>query len=137
MGQQELPGGIPSRLTGLSASLVAHLLALAALAADETRALLQRSLVSLFLLVALIISLFVAYFALVVTAIVLLTCYFGWSWLSALGATVLLHLFFAGCLLMILRLRSKSIPFEATSAELRRDLEALRSYSKSSETPPS
>jgi uncharacterized membrane protein YqjE len=136
MGEQELPGGIASRLTGLTAALISHILAITALAADETRSLIQRSLVSLILIIALIASLFIAYLALVLTAVVLLTIWFGWSWITALGAAALSHIIFALILFLILRFRSNSPVFEGTSEEIRRDLDALNKFAKNSPSTP-
>jgi uncharacterized membrane protein YqjE len=129
MGQHELPGGIATRLAGLSVSLISHFLAIAALAAEEARALIQRSLISLILVLAITFSLFIAYIALILTVVALLAFYLHWGLVSALGAAALVHVIFACILFIILRLRKTSPLFEGTSAELRHDLETLHGYS--------
>jgi uncharacterized membrane protein YqjE len=136
MGEQELPGGIASRLSGLTAALISHTLAITALAADETRSLIQRSLVSLILIIALITSLLIAYLALVLTAVALLTIWVGWSWVAALGAAALSHLIFALIIFLILRARRSSPIYEGTTEELRRDFDALNKFAKTSPSTP-
>ena len=134
MGQNSLPGGIAARLAGLTAALISHTLAITALAADEARALIQRSLISVIIAIALIVSLFIAYLALVFAAIILLSVCFGWSWLAAILTAAGMHIIFATVLFIILRMRRSSPLFEATSAELRRDFEALNTFSRHSDS---
>ena len=135
MDPNELPGGIPSRISGLLFALLRHLLSLTELAAEETRLLIRQSITAILLLVALIVTLVISYLALLATLISFLTLGHGWSWPSAFALVGFFHLLIAGILVFFLRLRTASRPFEATTAELRRDLDALGTYSgKSSPT---
>ncbi len=132
MDLNELPGGIPSRISGLLFSLLRHLLALTELAAEETRLLIRQSIVTLLLVVALIVTLVISYLALIGTVIALLTLGHGWGWPQAFGAVALIHLMLAGLLLVFLRNRTVLRPYEVTTAEVRRDLDALQTYSRRS-----
>ena len=132
MDLNQLPGGIPSRISGITAALLRHFLALAELATEEARLLVRQSLIALILLSALILVLMISYLSLVAAVASLLTLEMGWSWPSALVAISFLHLLLAAGLLFFLRIRNFTPPFEATAAELRRDMESLGSYSKQS-----
>ncbi len=130
MDLNELPGGIPSRVSGLLFALLRHLLALTELAAEETRLLIRQSLVSILLIVALIVTVVMAYLSLLATLVSLLTLGRGWGWPSALGLVTLLHFVLAGLILFFLRIRTKPRPYAETASEIRRDLDSLDSYSK-------
>ena len=56
---------------------------------------------------------------------------FDWTQMAAI---CFFHLLIAGLLVFFLRLRTAPRPFEATTAELRRDLDALGTYSGKTST---
>ena len=122
--------GIPARFSGLLAALLRHLLALGALAAEETRLLVRQSITSIVLLTALLLSVMIAYLALAAGAVSLLVLRLYWEWPLALGTLSLLHLLLATVLFAVFKTRSGPRPYEATTAELRRDLEALANHSR-------
>jgi uncharacterized membrane protein YqjE len=125
---QDLPGGIPSRVTGLTAGLLRHLFSLGSLAALEGRLFIRQSIAGLILLMAIVLVAMIAYVALIGALIALLATYLKWGWPVSLAAAGLLHLGILGILYQILRARViNPRPFEATTAELRRDIEALGS----------
>jgi uncharacterized membrane protein YqjE len=130
MNPQELPGGIPSRITGLLAGLLRHLLSLGGLAAEEARILVRRSLATLLIGVAMIMAAMIAYVAAVAAIVVLLAQKFSWGWPLSLVAAALFHLALLGILFRILRNRTAPPPFEATASELRKDLEALTAQAR-------
>lgn len=130
MTEQQLPGGIPHRLSGLAASLLHHLLSLAALATEEGRLFLRQSLAGLLLFLALAVVGLIAYVALIACAVTLLAMWLDWGWPLSLAAAGLLHLGLAGILYGMLRARVAQRPFENTSAELRRDIEAMGNFSR-------
>jgi uncharacterized membrane protein YqjE len=129
MNPQDLGGGIPSRITGLAAGLLRHGLTLATLAAAEGRFLLRQSLVTLLLAVAMTVAGIIAYVALVAAAVALLALKLDWGWPVSLAAAGMIHLTLLGLLFSTLRTRSLPRPFEATSAELRKDLDNLARFS--------
>ena len=57
----------------------------------------------------------------------------GWGWPVSLSAAGLIHLALLGVLYRFLRSRASIRPFEATSAELRRDIDALGGYTRRSQ----
>lgn len=125
---QDLPGGIPSRVTGLTAGLLRHLFSLASLAALEGRLFVRQSIAGLILLLAIVLVAMIAYVALIGALIALLATCLGWGWPVSLAAAGLLHLGILGILYQMLRARViNPRPFEATTAELRRDIDALSS----------
>jgi hypothetical protein len=129
MNSQHLPGGIPSRITGLTAGLLRHLLSLGSLAALEGRLLIRQSIAGLILLLAIVVVAMIAYVALIGAVIALLATSLKWGWPVSLAATGLLHLGILGILYQALRARIITPrPFEATTAELRRDIDALGSF---------
>lgn len=130
MNPQELPGGIPSRITGLLAGLLRHLLALGDLAAEETRSLLRRSVATLLIGVAMIIAAMISYIALVAAVVVILAQRFSWGWPLSLACASLFHLALLSILFRIMRHRTTPHPFEATASELRKDLEALTAQAR-------
>lgn len=132
MDLNDLPGGIPSRVSGLLFALLRHLLALSELAAEETRLLIRQSLLSILLLVALIVTVVIAYLSLLATAISLLTIAGGMGWPAAFGLVTILHLVVAGLIFFLLRIRTTPRPYAETTSEIRRDLDSLDSYSKKS-----
>jgi len=125
----DLPGGIPSRISGLASGLIRHLLSLGSLAALEGRMFIRQSIAGIILLAALILFAMIAYVALIASAISLLAMFLKWGWPLSLAAAGLLHLAFVGILYKLLRARIAPIPFEATSAELQKDIDALSIYS--------
>ena len=129
---EQLPGGIPSRISGLAAALLRHLLALAELATEETRLLVSQSLTAIILLASLILVVMISYLALVAAIVSLLTLGIGWNWPTALVTVSFFHLLLAAVILLFLRIRTSNPAFEATAAELRRDMESLASYSRQS-----
>jgi len=122
--------GIPSRLSGLITELLRHVLSLGALAAEETRLLIRQSLAAILLIIALILMLMISYVAGVfaVAALFVSGCGFGWS--ATLCFISLIHLLLAGGFFLILRMRRMPRPYEATSAELQRDFEAIGGASR-------
>ena len=132
MDLNELPGGIPSRISGLVFSLLRHFLALSELAAEETRLLIRQSVAAILLFIALILTLVISYLALIATVIALLTLREGWGWAESFASVGLFHLLLAGLLVFFIRNRTAPRPYEATSAEIRRDLDALGNYSEKS-----
>jgi uncharacterized membrane protein YqjE len=129
MNPQDLPGGIPSRITGLTAGILRYTLSLGALAAEEGRLLIRQSVAAILLLVAMVVIAMISYVALVGAAVSLLAVKLSWGWPVSLSAAGLIHLAILGILFRILRSRTAPRPFEATTAELRRDIEALSHYS--------
>jgi len=126
MNSQDLQGGIPSRITGLSAGLLRHFLSLGSLAVLEGRLFVRQSITGLILLLAIVVVAMIAYVALIGAVIALLATFLRWGWPVSLAAAGLLHLGILGILYQALRSRViNPCPFEATSAELRRDMDAL------------
>ena len=133
MNQQGLPGGIPSRVTGLTAGILRYTLSLGALAAEEGRLLIRQSVAAILLLVGMMIVAAIAYVALIAAGVSLLAMKLGWGWPVSLSAAGLIHLALLGVLYRFLRSRASIRPFEATSAELRRDIDALGGYTRRSQ----
>ncbi len=131
MNPQGLPGGIPSRITGLTAGIIRHLLSLAALAGEEGRLFLRQSIGGLILLLALVLVTMIAYVAILASVISLLAICLKWGWPVSLAAAGLLHIALVGILYKALRARVSLRPFQATTAELQRDIDVLSSYSDS------
>jgi uncharacterized membrane protein YqjE len=132
MDPNEPSGGIPSRISGLLYALMRHVLALTELAAEETRILIRQSVTAIILLIALIVVLIISYLSLLATVIILLTINQGWGWPSAFAVMAAVHLVMAVLIVSVLRVRTALNPFEATTAELRRDLDHLGNYAKKS-----
>jgi uncharacterized membrane protein YqjE len=130
MNPQDLPGGIPSRITGLIAGILRYAFSIGALAAEEGRLLIRQSIAAILLLMAMAVIAMIAYIALVAAAVSLLAMKLQWGWPVSLSAAGLIHLAILGILFNILRTRTAPRPFEATSAELRRDIETLGNYAK-------
>ena len=129
MNSQHLPGGIPFRITGLTAGLLRHLLSLGSLAALEGRLFISQSIAGLILLLASVMVAMIAYVALIGAVVALLATSLKWGWPVSLAAAGLLHLGILGILYQVLRARVIAPrPFEATTAELRRDIDALGSF---------
>jgi uncharacterized membrane protein YqjE len=124
------PSGIPSRISGLLFALLRHALALTELAAQETQILIRQSVAAILLLIAFIVVVVISYLGLLATVISLLAIGHGWCWPAAFGVVALFHLLLAGMILVILKNRSIPRPYEATTSELRRDLESLGKYSQ-------
>jgi hypothetical protein len=129
MSQQELPGGVASRITGLAAGFLRHGLTLGALAFAEGRILVRHGIATLLLAVAMTVSGIIAYVALIGAAVALLAVKLSWGWPVSLAAAGLIHLALLGVLFSILRTKSLPRPFDGTSAELRKDLENLSRFS--------
>lgn len=125
MSPQDLPGGIASRLAGLLAGLLRHALAIGALAAFETRLLIRQSVAILLLAVATLLAALIAYVAILAAVVSLLAEKLSWGWPISLSAAGLLHLAALGILFSILRGVSAPKAYEATAAELTKDLESL------------
>jgi uncharacterized membrane protein YqjE len=130
MNPQDLPGGIPSRITGLIAGILKYAFSIGALAAEEGRLLIRQSIAAILLLMAMAVIAMIAYVALLAAAVSLLAMKLQWGWPVSLSAAGLIHLAILGILFNILRTRTAPRPFEATSAELRRDIETLGNYAK-------
>ncbi len=129
MNSQHLPGGIASRITGLTAGLLRHLLSLGSLAALEGRLFIRQSIAGLILLLAIVVVAMIAYVALIGAVVALLATSLKWGWPVSLAAAGLLHLGILGILYQVLCARVIAPrPFEATTAELRRDIDALGSF---------
>ena len=133
MNQQGLPGGIPSRVTGLTAGILRYTLSLGSLAAEEGRLLIRQSVAAILLLVGMVIVAAIAYVALIAAGVSLLAMKLGWGWPVSLSAAGLIHLALLGVLYRFLRSRASIRPFEATAAELRRDIDALGGYTRRSQ----
>lgn len=129
MTPHDLTGGIPARISGLTAGLIRHLLSLGSLAALEGKMFIRQSIAGIILLTALILFAMIAYVALVVSAISVLAIFLKWGWPVSLAAAGLLHLALVGILYRLLCARIAPRLFEATSAELQRDIDALSIYS--------
>jgi len=129
MNPQDLSGGIPSRIIGLAAGFLRHGLTLATLAAAEGRFLLRQSVITLLLAVAMTVAGSIAYVALVTAAVALLALKLDWGWPVSLAAAGMIHLALLGLLFSMLKKRSLPRPFEATSAELRKDIDHLARFS--------
>jgi uncharacterized membrane protein YqjE len=136
MNPQDLPGGIPSRITGLTAGILRYALTLGALAAEEGRLFVRQSVAVILLLVVMVVIALVAYVALIGAAVSLLATKLSWGWPVSLAAAGLIHLAILGILFKILRSRTAPRPFEATTAELRRDIEALGNHAGQSGRNP-
>lgn len=136
MHPQDLPGGLPSRVTGLAAGLLRHGLTLGTLAVAEGRLLLRQSLVTLLLAVAMTVAGIIAYVALIGAAVALLAVKLSWGWPISLAAAGMIHLALLGLLFSILRCRSLPRPFEETSAELQKDIESLGRFSNGNRSQP-
>ena len=136
MNPQDLPGGIPSRITGLIAGILRYAFSIGALAAEEGRLLIRQSIAAILLLMAMAVIAMIAYIALVAAAVSLLAMKLQWGWPVSLSAAGLIHLAILGILFNILRTRTAPRPFEATTAEIRRDIEALSHYSNHSGRNP-
>lgn len=128
---QDLPGGIPSRITGLTAGVIRHLLSLVALASEEGRLFVRQSVGALILLLALVLVAMIAYVAIISSVISLLAICLKWGWPVSLAAAGLVHLALVGLLYKALRSRVAPHPFASTTAELQRDIEVLSNYSES------
>jgi hypothetical protein len=114
-----------------------HLLSVGSLAALEGRMFIRQSITGLILLLAITLVAMIAYVALIGAVIALLATSLRWGWPLSLAAAGLLHLGILGLLYQTLRTRVViPRPFEATTAEIRRDIDALGSFS-SGETPSS
>jgi uncharacterized membrane protein YqjE len=74
----------------------------------------------------------IAYVALIGAAIALLAVKLSWGWPISLAAAGMIHLALLGLLFTILRSRNLPSPFEATSAELQKDIESLGRFSNCS-----
>jgi uncharacterized membrane protein YqjE len=129
MHPQDLPGGLPSRVTGLAAGLLRHGLTLGTLAVAEGRVLIRQSLVTLLIAVAMTMAGIIAYVALIGAAVALLAVKLSWGWPISLAAAGMIHLALLGLLFSILRCRNLPRPFEETSAELQKDIESLGRFS--------
>lgn len=136
MNPQDLPGGLAARITGMAAGILRHGLTLGALAAAEGRLLLRQSLLTLLLAIAMAVAGVIAYVALIGAVVALLAVKLSWGWPVSLAAAGMIHLALLGLLFSILRMRSLPRPFEATSAELRKDIENLGRYSGCHSTRP-
>jgi uncharacterized membrane protein YqjE len=123
----DLPGGLPARLSGVVAGLLRHFLSLGSLVSLEWGLFLRQSLAALLLIAAAVVVTAIAYVALVAAVIAILATQLGWGWPVSFAAAGLLHLMILGLLVKLLLNRLANRPFEATTAELRRDLENLNS----------
>lgn len=136
MDLNELPGGIPSRISGLLFAVLRHLLALSELAAEETRLLIRQSILTILMLAAFLVTVVICYLALLAAIISILALGQEWGWPSAFAVVAFAHLLLAGLILFLIRKCTTPHLYEATASELRRDLDALASYAgKSSRTP--
>ena len=88
---------------------------------------------AILLLVGMVLVAAIAYVALIAAGVSLLAMKLGWGWPVSLSAAGLIHLALLGVLYRLLRSRASIRPFEATSAELRRDIDALGGYARRSQ----
>jgi len=129
MNPNDLPGGIPSRLSGLTAGFLRHFLAIAGLAAAEGRLFLRQSIGGIILLVVMLVFALIAYVTLLSSVICLLAILLKWGWPVSLAAAGMFHLALVAILYRVLKARMAPRPFEATTAELQRDIDALGTFS--------
>ena len=129
MNPQDLPGGLPSRIAGLTAGILRHAFSIGSLAAEEGRLLIRQSVSAILLAAVMFLVAMIAYVSLVGAVIALLAVKLGWGWPVSLAAAGLLHLALLGILFRVHRSTAPIRPFEATAAELRKDIEALGTYS--------
>ena len=122
---QDPSGGLPARVTSLSAAILRHGLNLSALAAAETRLLIRQSLASVLLITAMALFGVIAYVALIGAGVSLLAVKLSWGWPVSLAAAGMIHLALLGIAYAFLKNRAPVRPYEATSAEIRRDIETL------------
>ena len=129
MNPNDLPGGIPSRVSGLTAGFLRYFLAIGSLAAAEGRLFLRQSIGGIILLVVLVFFALIAYVTLLTSVICLLAILLKWGWPVSLAAAGMLHLALVAILYRLLKARMAPRPFEATTAELQRDIDALGTFS--------
>lgn len=127
MRPEDLPGGLPSRIAGVSAGLLSHLLSLGSLAAFEWRLFLRQGVGALLLIVAGLVVASISYVALVAAVVATLAIQLGWGWPVSLSLAGLIHFGLLGVVMRLLKARLSVRPFEATTNELRRDLDHLES----------
>ncbi|HLB34902.1 MAG: hypothetical protein A3F67_02655 [Verrucomicrobia bacterium RIFCSPHIGHO2_12_FULL_41_10] len=127
--QRNNNSGISANVTGLSSALLEHCLALASLAALETRQFLKQTLSCLLLFVAVILLLFMGYLTLLATCLVAAVYYFHIGWPYAFGIATLFHFLSAGILIAIISRQQSHAPLPLTRFEIQRDIEALRTSS--------
>jgi hypothetical protein len=95
------------------------------LAAAETRLLIRQSLASILLVVAMAVFGVIAYVALIGAGVSLLALKLCWGLPVSLAAAGMIHLAFLGIAYAFLKNQAPLRPYEATSAEIRRDIETL------------
>lgn len=136
MNPQDPFGGIASRITGLGAGILRHGFTIGSLAVAEGRLLLRQSLFTLLMGVAMTVVAAIAYVSLIAAAVALAAMKLSWGWPVSLAAAGMLHLALLGFLFSIIRTRTPDRPFEATAAELKRDIDALGSFQGGSQPMP-
>lgn len=117
--------GISTRFLNLSGMLLQHVSSLFSLAALEISQFLQQSLTSLLLFIALILSVFIGYLALLATGVALAVTQFHLTWPVTLGAVTLLHALIALFLVLMLRQQRSHKLLAMTCAEIQHDIDAL------------
>ena len=95
------------------------------MAAAETRLLIRQSLASVMLITAMALFGVIAYVALIGAGVSLLAVKLSWGWPVSLAAAGMIHLALLGIAYAFLKNRAPVRPYEATSAEIRRDIETL------------
>jgi hypothetical protein len=136
MNPQDLPGGLAARITGLAAGLLRHGFALGALAAAEGRLLVRQSLFTLLLAIAMALVAAIAYVALIGAVVALAAEKLSWGWPVSLAAAGMIHVALLAILFSVIRGITLPRPFEATTAELKRDIENLGRFSGGTRPTP-
>jgi uncharacterized membrane protein YqjE len=129
LDQSEIPfqyDGISARLLGVSGALLEHLLALFSLATAEIQELFGKILVSLFLCVATLFFLLIAYLSLITALVAFIVATWHLAWPIVLGSMALLHFGIGLGLIFLLRYQRSYSPLAMTRLELQRDIESLK-----------
>lgn len=108
-----------------SGALLDHLLALFSLAVMETKELFAKILTCLFLFVATLFFLLIAYLSLLAALVALIVAQCHLSWPIVLGSAALLHFGIAALLIFLLRSHHSYSPLAMTRFEIQRDVESL------------
>jgi hypothetical protein len=133
---EEFPGGLASRLNGVASGLLRHGLSLTELAAIEARLLVRQSIGTILLIAIMLVFGVISYVALIGALVALLAVKLSWGWPVSLASAGLIHLAMLGAAYTFLKGRRPIRPFEATSSEIRRDIETLSSLANGNRVAP-
>jgi uncharacterized membrane protein YqjE len=120
--------GILAELLNFFSSFGEHLQALVALAGLESREAAGIYLRALVAGIAALVLLLFGYLLILIFVAFALAALLHWDWIWISLGLAVLHFLLVGACLFYLRARLKSPVFTATSAELRRDFAALKTY---------